>query len=123
MNTITWLLLIAGMLPFVAAVCAKAGGKGFDNEEPRIWLSRQQGWRARANAAQANMFESLPFFFVAVLFALHQQAETAHLAGLMGAWVVARLVYLATYISGHGLVRSLVWTLALGLNIAILFAA
>jgi len=32
-------------------------------------------------------------------------------------------VYLATYISGHGLVRSLVWTLALGLNIAILFAA
>lgn len=123
MNTITWLLLIAGMLPFVAAVCAKAGGKGFDNEEPRIWLSRQQGWRARANAAQANMFESLPFFFAAVLFAVHQQADTAYLAGLMGGWVVARLVYLAVYISGHGLVRSLVWTIALGLNIAILFAA
>ncbi len=123
MNTITWLLLVAGMLPFVAAVCAKAGGKGFDNEEPRIWLSRQQGWRARANAAQANMFESLPFFFGAVLFALHKQAETSYLAGLIGAWIVARLVYLAVYISGHGLVRSLVWTIALGLNIAILFSA
>jgi uncharacterized MAPEG superfamily protein len=122
-NTITWLLLIAGLLPFVAAGCAKAGGKGFDNNEPRLWLGRQQGWRARANAAQANMFESLPFFFAAVLFALHRQADVAQLAGLMGAWIVARLVYLAVYISGHGTVRSLVWAVALGVNIAILFLA
>lgn len=123
MNTITWLFLIAAMLPFVAAVCAKAGGKGFDNEEPRIWLSRQHGWRARANAAQSNMFESLPFFFAAVLFALLRNADTGALAGLMAAWIVARLVYLAVYIAGYGLVRSLVWTIALALNIAILFAA
>jgi uncharacterized MAPEG superfamily protein len=122
-NTIAWLFLVAALLPFVAAGCAKAGGKGFDNRQPRQWLAQQQGWRARANAAQANMFESLPFFFAATLFALHRNADTSGLAGLMTAWIVVRLVYLAVYIADRGTVRSLVWVGALALNIAIVFMA
>ncbi|WP_269433781.1 MAPEG family protein, partial [Bordetella pseudohinzii] len=55
-------------------------------------------------------------------FALYTQAAPAHLAVLMGAWVVARLVYLALYVGGYGTLRSLAWLAAFILNILILFA-
>lgn len=123
MSLIAWLLLIAALLPLVGAGLAKAGGKGFDNNQPRQWLAEQEGWRARANAAQANLFESLPFFFGAVLFALYNQAEPERLATLMIAWLAARLAYIWFYVANRGSLRSLVWLVALALNIAILFAA
>jgi uncharacterized MAPEG superfamily protein len=119
---ITWLMLCAAFLPLLAAVLAKAGGKDFNNEDPRIWLGAQEGWRARANAAQANLFEALPFFYMAVLLALYKEADKAWLAGLMLAWVLVRLAYIAVYIAGFGTVRTAVWALALALNVAILFA-
>lgn len=123
MTMITWLMLVAALLPLVATGLAKAGGKGFDNEMPRAWLAAQEGWRARANAAQNNLFESLPFFFGAVLLALHQQAEPERLASLMLAWLAARLAYVWFYVAGRGTLRSLVWLVALALNVAILFSA
>ncbi|AMD47040.1 MAPEG family protein [Bordetella holmesii] len=122
MMHIALLMMAAALLPLVAAIACKAGGTGFDNREPRHWLSDQQGWRGRANAAQANSFEALPFFFAAVLFALYNQAPREQLVVLMGAWVVVRLVYLALYVGGHGTLRSLAWLAALILNIVILFA-
>ena len=122
MNKIAWLLLIAALLPFVAAAASKAGGKAYDNNDPRPWLARQQGWRARANAAQANLFEGLPFFYAAVLFALYGQADQGWLFSLMLAWIVLRLIYLGIYIAGYGTLRTVVWGLALVVNVAILLA-
>ncbi|CFN80137.1 Uncharacterised protein [Bordetella pertussis] len=40
----------------------------------------------------------------------------------MGAWLVARLVYVALYIGGRGNLRSLIWLAALLVNVAILLA-
>ncbi len=122
MNMIASLLLAAAILPLLAAVAAKAGGTAYNNNDPRPWLAHQQGWRARANAAQSNTFEALPFFYAAVLYALYADAPQTYLASLMLAWLVARLVYLAVYLAGMGSIRSLVWAIGLGLNIAILFA-
>lgn len=122
MNTIAWLLLIAALLPIVAAGASKAGGKAYDNNDPRSWLAQQQGWRARANAAQENLFESLPFFYAAVLFALYSQAEQGWVLSLMVAWLVLKAIYLALYIVGYGALRTLVWLLAFAVNIAILLA-
>lgn len=122
MNTIAWLMLAAALLPYVAALASKAGGKGFDNDDPRPWLARQEGWRARANSAQANLFEGLPFFYATVLFALYREVDPGFLAMLVTAWLVARAAYLAVYIAGYGTVRSLLWVVALGLAIAILFS-
>lgn len=85
-------------------------------------MIRVPGWRARANAAQANTFEALPFFFGAVLFALYTQAPVAHVATLMACWLGVRLGYLAMYLAGWGALRSLVWTISMGFIIAILFA-
>ena len=84
MKMIAWLMLAAAIVPFLSAILAKAGGQKFDNNDPRPWLARQEGWRARANAAQSNAFEALPFFYAAVLFALHNQADATRVATLMG---------------------------------------
>jgi len=123
MTTLTCLMLAAALLPALTAVAAKAGGRAFDNNEPRAWLASQQGWRARANAAQANAFEALPFFFAAVLLALHNGAAASRLAALAGAWLALRVAYAALYIAGLGTWRSIVWALALAVNIVMLFAA
>ena len=122
MTTIAWLMLIAAALPFLATGIAKAGDKSFDNDNPRAWLQKQEGWRARANAAQTNFFEGLPFFYAAVLFALYRNVDLPQLRNLMIAYVIARLVYLALYLKGNGTLRSVVWTLGLAINVAILFS-
>lgn len=121
MKMIAWLMLAAAFLPFVSAIVAKAGGKRFNNNDPRAWLAKQEGWRARANSAQTNTFESLPFFFAAVLFALYNQASPAHVATLMACWLGVRLGYLGLYLAGWGTLRSVAWAVSIGFIIAILF--
>lgn len=123
MTTLIWLMLAAALLPALTALAAKAGGTGFDNREPRAWLARQQGWRARANAAQANAHEALPFFYAALLLALYNDAAPGRLAALAGAWLALRIAYAALYMANLGGLRSLVWAAALAVNIYILFAA
>lgn len=68
MTIALWCVLVAGLLPYVATVIAKAG-TDFDNRNPRAWLARQQGYRHRASAASMNAFEALPLFAAAVLIA------------------------------------------------------
>ncbi len=123
-----WCVLIAALLPIACAGIAKAGkfGKslregGYDNGNPRAWLGRQSDWRARANAAQANSFEALPFFIGAVVIAHQLSAHQARLDLLAFMFVVLRMLYIMMYISDMDRVRSAVWALALAVNIAILF--
>ena len=122
-----WCLLFAAILPIVCAGIAKYGmfGKsrrdgGYDNNNPRAWLLRQTDWRARANAAQANTFEALPFFFVAVVIAHQLQARQAVLDILAFIFVVLRMVYIMMYVADMSKTRTSIWTTALVVNIAIL---
>ncbi|MBS0293150.1 MAG: MAPEG family protein [Proteobacteria bacterium] len=114
-------VLIAALLPMACALLAKGGAfRGRDNHDPRAWLARQSGWRARANAAQANSFEALPFFIGAVIIA-HQLAVPQTLLDLLAcAFIVLRLCYIGLYVADLPTARSTVWGLALLLNIAIL---
>jgi uncharacterized MAPEG superfamily protein len=124
-----WCVLVAVFLPIVSASIAKWGsfGKplsqgGFDNVNPRAWLAKQTDWRARANAAQANSFEALPFFVGAVIIAHQMGAYQFSLDLLAFFYVLLRMVYIMLYVAGLAKVRSLVWALALLVNIAIFFA-
>jgi len=124
-----WCVLVAALLPIVCAGIAKWGafGKsrrdgGFDNDNPRAWLARQTDWRARANAAQANSFEALPFFIGAVIIAHQLGAYQMRLDVLAIVYVVLRMVFIMLYVAGLANLRSLVWVLALVVNVAILFA-
>ena len=114
-------VLVAALLPMFCALLAKAGAmpKG-GNRDPRAWLAAQSGWRARANAAQANSFEGLPFFIGAVIIAHQLGAPQARLDLLACAFIVLRLAYIALYVSEKAMARSLVWGLGLAVNIAIL---
>jgi uncharacterized MAPEG superfamily protein len=123
-----WCVLIAALLPIACAVMAKWGsfGKplkqgGYDNVNPRAWLARQTDWRARANAAQANSFQALPFFVGAVIIAHQLGAYQFRLDLLAFVYVVLRMVYIMLYVAGIANLRSLVWALAFGLNVAIFF--
>ncbi|WP_420226216.1 MAPEG family protein [Pigmentiphaga litoralis] len=122
MTMVLWLVLIAAMLPVMCAGLAKYGSKEFDNHNPREWMTRLEGWRARANAAQSNTFEALPFFFIAVALAVYTNAPLEKLHMLMIAWLLARLAYVWFYIRDKSTLRSIVWALGVGLSIAILFA-
>ncbi|NCN70328.1 MAG: glutathione metabolism protein [Rhodoferax sp.] len=124
-----WCVLVAALLPIVCAGMAKWGmfGKprragGFDNDNPRAWLARQTDWRARANAAQANSFEALPFFIGAVIIAHQLGAYQTRLDILALVYIVLRMVFILLYVANMANLRSLVWGLALVVNVAILFA-
>ena len=124
-----FLLLAAALLPIVAGGIAKSGSRSsadnrYDNHEPRAWLERQTDpRRRRANAAQLNAFEALPFLFAAALFALHARADLALVNGLMLVWVALRAFYLWCYVNDRATLRSSVWALALMVNIALLFSS
>jgi uncharacterized MAPEG superfamily protein len=124
-----WCVLVAALLPIVCAGIAKGGrfrtprrDGGYDNMDPRAWLARQTDWRARANAAQANSFEALPFFIGAVVIAHQLGANQAVVDMLAFVFVVLRAVYILLYVGGQASARSAVWALALLVNITILFA-
>jgi uncharacterized MAPEG superfamily protein len=124
-----WCVLVAALLPIICAGIAKSGaiGKprrdgGYDNGDPRAWLATQAGWRARANAAQANSFEALPFFIGAVIIAHQLGAHQGRLDILAFFYVVLRMAYIMMYVAGMANIRSILWALAFAINIAILFA-
>ena len=116
-----WCVLFMGVFPYVATGIAKKGFEGYDNGMPRQWLAKQTGFRARANAAQANLFESLPLFFVAVIIAAIANAPQARVDLLALGFVVARIAYLVCYVADWPTARSIVWLAGLACVVAIFF--
>ena len=125
-----WAVLVAAVMPIVCAGIAKSGmfnkprrEGGYDNDQPRAWLARQTDWRARANAAQANSFEALPFFIGAVIIAHQLGAPQLRVDVLAFLFVFMRVLYVMMYLANLASMRSIAWVLAFALNIAILFSA
>lgn len=123
-----WCILCAALMPIVCAGIAKSGMMrkprregGYDNHDPRAWLARQGDWRARANNAQANSFEALPFFFAAVIVAHQLQATQVILDALAVVFVLLRAAYIYFYIADRAGPRSLAWTAAFLVNVSLLF--
>ncbi|MCU0765420.1 MAG: MAPEG family protein [Burkholderiaceae bacterium] len=109
MTVALWSVLAAALLPYLAATIAKAGGDRYSNRNPRGWLERQQGWRARANSAQLNSFEAFPFFAAAVIVAHMLQAPQERVDALAVIFVVARAAYLVCYLADWHWARSVAW--------------
>jgi uncharacterized MAPEG superfamily protein len=117
-----WCVLVAGVLPYIAAAVAKTGS-GFDNANPRDWLARQEGMRRRANAAQANGFETFPLFAAAVIIAMAIKHADQHKIDMLAiGFVVARVAYLAFYLANRATLRSIAWTTGMICAIAIFVA-
>ena len=123
-------VLLAALLPIVCAGIAKGGrfGQprskgGYDNHDPRAWLAKQTGFRARANAAQANSFEALPLFIGAVLIAHQTHAHQPLVDALALSFVLLRIAYIGLYVADRPMARSAFWFLALASCIALLFSS
>jgi len=114
-------VLFMGLLPIVAAGIAKKGFDGYDNSAPREWLAKQTGFRARANAAQANLFESLPLFFAAVIIASIAKAPQDRIDMLAMGFVLARIAYLICYVANWPTTRTIVWFFGIICVIALFF--
>jgi len=119
MTTAYWCVLAAALMPYVAVSIAKSGGERFDNSNPRLWLERQQGFRARANAAQANSFEAFPFFAAAVIVAHLTQAPQDRIDALALMFVLARAAFIVFYVADWHWARSIVWTIGVVATITI----
>lgn len=122
MTTAYWCVLVAGLLPYLATVTAKAGSR-FDNNNPRDWLAQQSGWRRRANAAQSNGFEAFPLFAAGVIVAHLARAPQARVDHLALGFIAARVAYLGAYIADVASLRSVVWMAGLGCAVALFFQA
>lgn len=127
MNIAILCVILAGFLPLIAAGIAKFGPQEnnasdpFDNHQPRAWLAKQSGMRARANAAQANTFESLPFFYIAIAIAFLFDAPLERINMLAIVYLLARVAYLICYLKDWANVRSLMWLIGFGCTVALFF--
>ena len=119
MTTAYWCVLAAALMPYVAVSIAKSGGERFDNSNPRLWLEKQQGFRARANAAQANSFEAFPFFAAAVIVAQLTQAPQDRIDALAVMFVLARAAFIVFYVADWHWARSIAWTIGVVATITI----
>ena len=121
-------ILVSCLLPVLCAGAAKSPGfgkrrrdDGFDNNNPRQWLAKLQGWQARANAAQQNSFEALPIFIAGVLIAQQLQAPQTRVDNLALLFVAARIGYIGAYLADLAALRSTLWLVGLGTCIALFF--
>ncbi len=113
METVYLSLLISGLMPIFCTAIAKWGFKDFDNHDPRAWLSKQTGYRARANSAQANCFEAFPFFAVSVFCALGAGVNLATLSMSCGLFVLFRSLFVLFYLADKASLRTFAYCIAL----------
>jgi len=113
-----WCILVAAFLPILAVYPAKLS-RDFDNARPRDPDYWKDGFRARAQAAQANGFEAFPFFAISVIVGLGQGGDAAWIDSLAVLFVGLRIVYTACYWADRPTPRSIAWIAAAAAAVAI----
>jgi len=127
MSIVKWCILIACLLPMLTALLPKVAslnlsfrdGK-YDNNNPREWAAKLEGWQRRAISAHSNGFEALPLFIAALILAQMGHGDQSRIDMLAMAFVGLRVVYVAMYLLNLGAARTLVWTAAVATNVALL---
>ncbi|MGX1306742.1 putative MAPEG superfamily protein [Amorphus suaedae] len=118
MSIAFWCVLVASILPILAAYPAKADPE-LDNRDPRARHATQTGLRRRAYAAHQNSWEALIVFAIAVIAAEMNGAPQDAVNALAIVFIVVRIAYIAAYLKGVGFIRSGLWTAGWILSMAI----
>lgn len=117
-------LMIAGAMPFILTLTAKAGRfRARDNHETRAWQAQLTGWRQRAHWAHQNAFEAFPLFAAAAIVAHVAAPGSSTAAAAAWGFVAARVAYSACYIADLAALRSVVWFASLGCVVALFATA
>ncbi len=114
-----WCICLSFLMPYFYAVLAKAGGRGFDNHAPRLYLSQLAGWRQRAHWCQENSFESFAPFAVAVILCEMTGISQGMIDILSVGHIAARIVYGICYVSNWAALRSLIWMIGFCITLAL----
>jgi len=109
-----WTVLLAALMPIVCAGIAKVGPGRYDNRNPRDWQAKQQGYRARAYAAQQNSWEALAVYVAALVAAFIGNVPLETLGLIAGIFAASRVAYLVCYLADLATLRSLVWLVGFG---------
>lgn len=110
MSIAYWCILVAAALPYLWVAVAKSGAPGYNNKDPRGWMSRQDEYRVRnANAAHLNAFEAFAPFAAAVLMAQAAGVDPGRVSLLAIAFVGFRVLHGVFYLSAIHRLRSLAW--------------
>ncbi|MFM8749333.1 MAPEG family protein [Rhabdaerophilum sp.] len=118
-----WMLLVAGLLPYITVGFAKFSARGYDNHHPRQWAAGLQGRQARAYAAHQNHFEFFPFFAAAVIIAELRTGGSSSVNLLAMTAMGARIAYTAFYLTDRATLRSICWIIGMLCIIALFGAA
>lgn len=123
MNIAFMTIIAMALMPIFCAGIAKfsQGASRYDNHNPRDFMANLTGWRKRANAAQANCFETLPLYIAAVLVAAYNHANTACITSICISVVILRIIYIYLYITDKANLRSLIWFIAFLITISMFF--
>ena len=94
--------------------------EGFDNNHPRAQQAKLTDFGARAQGAHQNGFEAFAPFAAGILVCqlTGQNAVTTAWLGL--AFVIARSLYVVSYIANLATLRSAVWFVAFGVTATLL---
>lgn len=108
--TIAYLcILIAAILPYVFVGYAKFCTKGYDNSQPREFLTTLEGKGKRASFAQYNAFEAFPAFAISIILA-QLSGVTHQLISLLAVlFIIFRVLHGIFYIQNQATLRTLVW--------------
>lgn len=111
MSTAYWCILAAALLPYLLSFVAKASGKGYNNRNPRAWVTKQpENYRMqRAHAAHLNAFEAFAPFAAAVLMAQAAGVDPGLVTKLSLAFVGLRVLHAGFYLGDLPPLRSLSW--------------
>jgi uncharacterized MAPEG superfamily protein len=122
MTIAEWCLFGALFLTIATIGWAKTVGRtAYDNARPRDSAFYADPLRARLLAAHQNGYEAFPFFAAAVLLAEFRAAPQPTIDGLAIAFLALRVGYVIAYATGRATPRSLLWTAAFLINVAIFF--
>lgn len=121
MTTPLWCLVLVAFLPYLLAFTGsyfkmQQFGK-LDNKNPRQQAAQLEGIGARAAAAQANAWEALAVFTVAVVV-LHlanpEAARSATAANLSLVFLAMRVAHPLFYLANIDIARSLTFMVDMG---------
>lgn len=107
-----WMVLIAGLLPYLLVLYAKATPaflKGDYNKNPREYAAAIKGPRQRAYWAHQNGFEVFPAFAAAVIIATLAGVAQDHIDQLAVAFVASRVLHALLYITDQDKLRTVVF--------------
>ena len=121
MPTMFTCLFIAMLLPFVPRMFTFRAQmqRGFNNHEPRLQQATLTGLGARAVGAHQNSFEALLLFACAVMIAYASQVDSIVSGQLSIVFIACRVFYIALYLADMPSARSTIWTIGLGVTLAL----